>query len=161
MGKNKAFTLIEILVVTTIILLFSGVVLTRYNNYTQELKLRSEAKKLLDVVELAKKKAVSAELFDINCTSFTGYRITISPSAYSLLFGCASAYSSVQDYDLTSNITVITGTGTGDYDFPPLMINPIFISNTIRFKNSVISKCVDISVSALGIFELDETLVGC
>ena len=159
MGKNKAFTLIEILVVTTIILLFSGVVLTRYNNYTQELKLKNEAKKMLDVVELTKKKALSAELFDSNCTSFTGYRVTISPTTYSMLFGCASVSSTVQNYNLTTNITVTTG--NGDYDFPPLMINPIFISNTIRFKNSVISKCVDISVSALGIFELDDTLIGC
>ena len=44
------------------------------------------------------------------------------------------------------------------------MISPSFISNTIRLKNSAISgtnQCIDISVSLIGIVELNETLVGC
>ena len=56
-------------------------------------------------------------------------------------------------------MTVISG--AGDYDFPPLMNNLDFPSNTIRLKNSNIDKCVDISVSPLGIIDLDETLISC
>lgn len=158
---KKSFTLIEILVVTSISLVFLGLGLPRYNDYSSQLKLKNEGKKLVDVLELAKKKALSADLQDKNCADFTGYRITIPPSAdsYSLLFGCASVYSVVQDYDLLTNITVTIG--TGNYDFSPLMINPSFISNTIRLKNSVINKCVNISISPIGIIELNETLVAC
>ena len=159
MDKNKGFTLIELLVVTAIILLFSGINLARYNDYTQELKLKNEAKKLVDVLELAKKKALSADLFDKNCTNFSGYQVTISSSSYLLSFGCAAIYSTVQNYNLTTNIRVTTG--TGNYSFSPLMINPSFISNTIRLRNSSISKCVNISISAIGVVELNETLISC
>ena len=156
---KKSFTIIELLVVISITLIFIGITLAQYNTYTEQTKLKNEAKKLVDVIELAKKKALSADLFDRNCTNFSGYRVVISSGSYLLSFGCALAYSTVQNYNLTTNITVTTG--TGNYNFSPLMINPSFISNTIRFKNSVISKCVDISVSVPGIFELDETLIGC
>ena len=165
MDKNRGFTLIEFIVVISIALLFLGISLPRYNDYSGQLKLRNEAKKLIDVLELAKKKALSSDLIitpgppRTYCANFTGYRITVSSSSYSLSFGCASVYSVVQDYDLLTNITATIG--TGNYDFSPLMINPSFISNTIRLKNSAISKCVTISVSPLGIFELNEALISC
>jgi len=159
MDKNKGFTLIEIMVVISVVLVFLGLSLPRYNDYASQLKLKSEAKKLVDVLELAKKKALTSDLFDKNCADFTGYRIAISSGSYSLSFGCASVYSVVQDYDLLTNITATIG--TGNYDFSPLMNNPSFISNTIRLKNSVINKCVSISISPIGIIELNETLVGC
>lgn len=158
-GNGEGFTLIEFIVVISVALVFLGLSLPRYNDYSSQLKLKSEAKKLIDVLELAKKKALSADLFDTNCTNFTGYRITVASGSYSLLFGCASIYSTVQDYDLLTNITITVG--TGNYDFSPLMINPSFISNTIRLKNSVINKCVNISISPIGIIELNETLIPC
>jgi len=156
---KKSFTLIELLVVISIVLIFLGVSLVQYNAYTEQTKLKNEEKKLVDVLELAKKKALSADLFDRNCTNFSGYRVVISSGSYLLSFGCASDYSAVQNYNLTTNITVTTG--TGNYNFSPLMINPSFISNTIRLRNSSISKCVDISISAIGIVELNETLINC
>ena len=153
---KKSFTLIEILVVTTITLIFLGVGLVQYNTYTEQAKLKNEGKKLVDVLELAKKKALSADLQDKNCINFTGYRVSILSSSYSLLFGCTSVYSLVQNYNLTSNMTIISG--IGDYNFPPLMINPVFPSDIITFYNSNINKIVELNVSSIGIFELDETM---
>ncbi|MEK7495679.1 MAG: prepilin-type N-terminal cleavage/methylation domain-containing protein, partial [Patescibacteria group bacterium] len=60
MKKSSGFTLIEILVVTTITLIFLGVGLVQYNANTERFKLKNEGKKLVDVLELAKKKALSA-----------------------------------------------------------------------------------------------------
>lgn len=159
MFNLKGFTLVELLVVISISLVFLGLSLPRYNDSASQLKLKSEGKKLVDVLELAKKKTLSADLFDKNCASFTGYRITIASGSYSLLFGCASVYSTVQSYSLTTNMTTIIG--TGNYNFSPLMINSGFISNTIRLKNSAISKCVNIFISPIGIIELSETLISC
>jgi prepilin-type N-terminal cleavage/methylation domain-containing protein len=159
---KKSFTLIEILVVISIMSIFIGMGLAQYNTYTEQTKLKNDAKKLVDVLELAKKKSLSADLFDKNCASFTGYKVTISSGSYLLLFGCSSIYSVVQTYNLVTNITITAG--TGDYNFPPLMNNPNFISNTIRLTNSAIStanKCIDISISAIGVVELNETLIGC
>ncbi len=159
MGKKDGFTIIELLVVISIMALFIGATLAQYNTYTQQLKLKNEAKKLVDVLELAKKKALSADLQDKNCSNFTGYRLTTSVNSYSLLFGCSSVYTSVQNYNLPTNVTITVG--TGDYNFSPLMNNPIFISNTIRLKNSAINKCVNISISPIGIVDLNETLINC
>jgi prepilin-type N-terminal cleavage/methylation domain-containing protein len=158
LSESKGFTLIEILVVISITLIFLGMGLSRYNTFTEQVKLKSEAKKLIDVIELAKKKALSADLQDRACTNFTGYRVTILTSAYSLKFCCASNCSVVQDYNLPTNITFTTA-GRGDYNFPPLMTNPIFISDSISLNNSIINKHIDISISPIGIVELDETLL--
>lgn len=156
---KKSFTLIEIIVVISISLIFLGLSLPRYNDYSSQLKLRNEAKKLIDVLELAKKKAITSDLFDKSCTNFTGYRATVALNNYSLKFCCGLICSTVQDYNLSTNVTVITG--IGDFNFTPLMINPNFVSNTIRLRNSSINRCVDISISLIGILELNETLISC
>jgi len=158
MDKNKGFTLIEFLVIVFITLFFLGVSLPRYNDYNGQLKLKNEGKKLVDVLELAKKKALSGDLYDKNCTNFNGYKITIASGSYSLSFKCALVYTLVQSYSFPTNIIATT---TGDFIFTPLMINPSFVGNTIRLRNSGISKCVDISVSPIGIFELNESLISC
>jgi prepilin-type N-terminal cleavage/methylation domain-containing protein len=161
MKKSKGFTLIEILVVISITLIFLGISLVQFNSYTEQTKLKNEAKKLIDVLELAKKKSLSADLVG-NCNNFTGYRVTVSAGAYSLLFGCDSVYSVVQSYNLPTNITVTEG--DVDYNFSPLMNNPSFISNTIKLQNSSIgtaNKCIDISISPIGIVELGNTLISC
>ena len=159
MKKLKGFTLIELIVVIGIVSLFTEIFIARYNENTGQLRLRSEAKKLIDVLELAKKKALTGDLFDKNCSNFTGYRVTITSNSYLLLFGCSSVYSTLQSYNLTTNIAVATG--TGNYNFTPLIINPVFAFDTIRFKNSVINKCVDVTISPIGIIELNETLISC
>lgn len=160
---KKSFTLIELLVVISIMIIFIGIGLPQYNTYTEQTKLKNEAKKLVDVLELAKKKSMSADLVG-TCADFTGYRVTTSANAYLLLFGCSSIYTSVQNYNLSTNIT-ITATGIGDFNFPTLMKNLKFgvapNINSVQLKNSAINKCVNISISDIGIVELDETLMPC
>lgn len=160
MGKNKGFTLIEFIVVTSIALLFIGNTLPRYNDYGSQLRLKNDAKKLVDVFELAKKKALTGDLYDKNCSDFTGYRTTIVGGRnYSLNFCCSGICTSVQEYTLNSEIAFTTG--VGNYNFTPLMIYPNFVGNSIRLRNSTINKCVDISISPIGVIELNETLISC
>jgi len=156
---KKSFTLIELLVVISIMLIFIGGTLVQYNTFTEQTKLKNEAKRLVDVLELAKKKALSADLFDKTCTNFTGYKVTVALSSYSLSFGCAAVYTTVQSYNLPTNVTATVG--GGNYIFTPLMNNPSFASGTITLKNANISKCVSITVTAIGVVSLNEVLVGC
>lgn len=163
---KKSFTLIEILVVTAITLIFLGVGLVQYNTYTEQAKLKSEGKKLVDVLELAKKKALSADLQDKNCSNFTGYKVTISSGSYLLSFGCDLIYTPVHNYILPTNITmtVVGAVGIDYLNFPPLMSGLNFAISSIKLQNSSITtanKCINISISEIGIIELNETLVAC
>ena len=160
MDKNRGFTLIEFIVVISIALLFLGFTLPRYNDYGSQLKLKNDAKKLIDVFELAKKKAISGDLYDKNCSDFTGYRTTIvGGTAYSLNFCCSGSCSSVQEYNLSGEVAFASG--IGNCNFTPLMIYPNFVGNSIRLRNSMINKCIDISISPIGVIELNETLISC
>ena len=157
---KRGFTLIELLVVVSIMIIFIGSVLAQYNTYTQQTKLKNEAKKFVDVFELAKKKALSSDLFDKNCTNFTGYRLTLNTNNYSLIFCCNSICSTnVNTYNFNTNISIFSG--TGNLNFPPLMTGSNITIPSIQLKNSVINKCITISISSIGVVELDETLNPC
>ncbi len=173
MDKNKAFTIIELLVVSAIILTFSGTILAQYNQQTQQLKLKNEAKKLIDVMELAKKKAVTSDLVPtINvaptpptfCTNFTGYQFILNTNSnYDLRYCCNASCSTVlNSYDLDSKVVITDPVAIpNSLIFTPLMkvFNRTFTSITL--KNTVINKCLDITISPIGIIELNETLTDC
>lgn len=168
---KKGFTLIEILVVSVIILTFSGTILAQYNQQTQQLKLRNEAKKMIDIMELAKKKALTSDLIPTPnvtpptfCSNFTGYQFILnSNSNYDLRYCCNASCSTVLNtYNLDSKIVITDPVALpNSLVFTPLMkvFNRTFTSITL--KNTVINKCLDITISPIGIIELDETLISC
>ncbi len=157
---KKSFTLIEPLIAISVTLIFLGVSLVQYNNYTEQVRLKNDGKKLLDVIELAKKKALFSDLQDKNCSNFTGYRLTLNTNNYSLIFCCNSICSTnTNTYNFNTNISIFSG--SGNLDFPPLMRGSNITINSVQLKNSAINKCLNISISAIGIVELDETLIGC
>lgn len=156
---NRSFTLIEILVTVTIILLFTGLSIPRYNTYTQQLKLKSEAEQIADVIELAKKKAISSELYDLNCTDFTGYRVTLNNTSVSLKFGCANIYQTINSFVFDNGITIIAG--TGDLDFPPLALNLNIQIPYVRLQNIKLNQCQDIYLSSIGIVTTSTAIIDC
>jgi len=157
MDRNKfSFTLIELLIVISIISILSTVGLAYYNKYGEEVKLKNSANQLADVLELAKKKAESSELFQ-PCSDFLGYNVTVTTSYYLLRFNCGGSYQTVQSYNFPTNITAVSGT---DYfNFKPLGLGTNITVNSIILKNTVINQCQDISISTIGV--VDETLVTC
>lgn len=171
MDKNKAFTIIEILVVSVIILTFSGTILAQYNQQAQQLKLKNEAKKMIDVMELAKKKALTSELIPTPnvtppsfCTNFTGYQFVLNTSSnYGLRYCCNESCSTILNtYNLDSKVVITDPVAIpNSLIFTPLMkvFNRTFTSITL--KNTVINKCLDINILPIGIIELVETLTDC
>ncbi|MBI5127128.1 prepilin-type N-terminal cleavage/methylation domain-containing protein [Candidatus Roizmanbacteria bacterium] len=157
--NNLAFTLIELIVTLSIILIFVTLTLPNFNIYSQQLKLKNDAQKFVDIFELAKKKAITSDLYDQSCSQFNGYRITLDANSYILKFGCAGVYQNIQTYNFDPNNTSITG--VGDFDFPPLGLNINLSISAIRFKNTAINQCIDISVSRIGIININNSLVSC
>ena len=85
MVKNKkGLTLIETLIVTTIIAIVSGLSLAQFRNVDKSRQVQGEAEKLADMLELASKKALAGEGLDLNnpnCSGTeTGYRIEFPTS---------------------------------------------------------------------------------
>lgn len=113
MVKNKlsfSFTLIELLIVVTIIFIFSGLSLAYYNNFTQEQLLKNEAKKFVDVLEITRKKTATGDLSNISkemCSDFNGYKEEINNQNYTLYICCNNDCSSkilIKNYFLSNGL---------------------------------------------------------
>jgi len=156
----KAFTLIELLAVTTIILIFSGLSLAYYNNFNQEKALKSEAGKLVDIFELAKKKAKSGDLSGRACNGgFNGYEINLTNSGYDLYLRCGGVRVSSSLFSYTFPSGIVISTGSGSYFFREL--TTYSTSGTIQIKNSAISKCLIITISPSGTISLSDNFISC
>ncbi len=61
MLKNKAFTLVEIIVVIAIIIIMTGITMPRYNSMRQQLALQRAASKMVQDIRRVQEMAMSAE----------------------------------------------------------------------------------------------------
>ncbi len=156
---KKAFALIELIVSVAIIALFSALAIPQYNTYNNQLKLKKEMRRVMSVIELAKKKALSSDLYDPACGTFEGYRVTIVADSFSLIFLCDGSAQTIQTYNLDNNISITNG--MGNFNFPPIGANINIPVSPITIKNSAIEKCLDIDITSIGIISIDETFVSC
>jgi len=158
MKIEKGYTLIELLIVIAIIALFSGLSLAYYNNYTDDRKLAGEAKQLVDVLNLAYKKATAVDLTpNSSCSDFRGYVVTFPPltpsTTYSLNFNCDGSNQLVSQYSINIGV-VINSASVNSILFKPLSAGTNLAGDaTITLKNSNISKCIDIWVHIVGTVE--------
>ena len=149
----RSFTLIELLVTTTMILIFGGLSLAYYNNFTQENSLKKETQKLVNAIELAKKKANSGEVQ--NCSSFCGYQFSVNSNSYAVNICCTCDTNGncanptpIITYSLPSNINSLNSFAT---IFKPL--SPLVTPGSIKLKNDNITQCEQISINQAGVVE--------
>lgn len=171
---NGGFTFIELLVVITIIILFTGISLAYYNNFSSQNALKSEANKMIDVFEFAKKNSSSALSNNASptptpfCSSgFTGYRIDVAANSYTLSVCCSAScplVPAIQTYNLPTNISVYSGTGYIQFKQLTGGVSSN-IAWPIKLKNSSLSSsanCLGISESStIGAFVADTTFSSC
>ncbi len=163
-GVQKAFTLIELIIVVSIITIILGISLAKYNDFTEKKKLDQDADKLVDVLETARKKAMAGDLSGKTCPDFQGYRVDVSASSSVLNLcckrGCTTSFQ-LSTYTLqgTNSVTLpnkniwfvpLTGQqlgGAGD--------------QIINIKNKIIKKCMDINISQEGVIEEADSQISC
>ncbi len=107
MDNKIGFTLIELIVVIGVTALILGISLSYYNNFTAQQQLRAEARKIVDVLELAKNKAAAGDSPGTCNGGFEGYRINFTaPNSYSINACCGGTCSSIATYTIQSNVSV-------------------------------------------------------
>ncbi|OGK17047.1 hypothetical protein A2774_01305 [Candidatus Roizmanbacteria bacterium RIFCSPHIGHO2_01_FULL_39_12c] len=155
--NNLGYTLIEILIVSSIIVIFSGILLASYNNFTQIKNLEQEVSFLADTLSLAKSKTQAADI-ELACSGveeFGGYTVELDSSGYVMKQCCRDAISNnigncsagLQSRQFASRIINLTGTVTIEF-FP---VSAGASMNTVTLKNEIIEKCSDITVLSSGI----------
>lgn len=169
------FTFIELLIVVMIISAFSGLSLAYYNNFNKASKLDTEANKLLQTLELAKKKATARDIegYESHCgyasdpeNIFNGYKVEITTNGYSIKIECTTSTgtyeNTVYSYSFLNTAKVITNTTTSILFTPAagqVTLTEDLVANPIRFKHSTgtTDKCPGIEISSTGIIQKSST----
>lgn len=166
---SKSFSLLELIIVISIVLLFSGLLLAQYGNFIEQSRLKTEANKLREVLELAKKKTTAREIVGTCITGFNGYKVDVQPSGYTLLSCCGGICDNstiIQSFNLSSLINTISiTTGSITIQFVPTPAKTLLTSDTtIRLQNTsipTVNKCIDVTITKIGIIGVSDTFNSC
>ncbi|MBI2641608.1 prepilin-type N-terminal cleavage/methylation domain-containing protein, partial [Candidatus Roizmanbacteria bacterium] len=157
--KKKGFTIIETVVVLTIISVISGLSLASYNSFQQQKKVQQQSTQVVDVLELAKAKSLASDLSGpgaCDIDDFEGYQVNISSTtSYTLERCCDGACANVQLYRLPSGLT-FNDVGK-QILFQPLTGGTA--GTTVAVKNAS-NTCAPIGISSTGVID-EQPLTSC
>lgn len=85
--RQNGFTLIELMVVISIIALLAGGGVAAFSSFNKTQTLKAAANDLKNNLRLAQSKALSQEK-PAGCSCLNGYQVTIAPSSYSIQAFC-------------------------------------------------------------------------
>jgi Tfp pilus assembly protein FimT len=166
---NQSFALIELIIAVSIIIIFTGLTIPFYNRFTTEQQLKNEGKNVVNLLELARKKAISGDLANYSCpsnTGFTGYLTTVTSNNLQIRLCCGndnnpcSTSYQITTYNLPAQILVTAG--LGNFQFKNLTGQTNQSSQlTVTIKQTAISKCTNIYVSPSGLINFDSNLTNC
>ena len=150
---NKGYTLLEILLVLTIILVLLGGVTVTYTRYNAQKSMEKDVLAFKDVVTLAREKTISRDIGNtLNCTTFTGYRVQVEPttSTYRLYRMCAGlSIPAISTYQL--QLSRVPGAALINIDFLYPYGTLSGAAQTIRFNNTRMSGCQQVLINAAGV----------
>ncbi|HYM65199.1 MAG TPA: prepilin-type N-terminal cleavage/methylation domain-containing protein [Candidatus Sulfotelmatobacter sp.] len=126
-SSKKGFTLLELIVVFTVIAILSTVGLASFVNYSKTETLKQAQNDLINTLNTAKSDAFS-QIKPVQCVSYTlnGYSVTINTStwrSYSLNVICSGNTFTLSTKTLPSGVSFNTGSGT-----PPTTSTNIYFS---------------------------------
>ncbi|MBI1863467.1 prepilin-type N-terminal cleavage/methylation domain-containing protein [Candidatus Microgenomates bacterium] len=157
-SNRRAFTLIELMVVCSILLASVGFGITRYNDTIQKRRLNQEVRKLSDVMSLASTSATAGDS-GTACADFNGYQVALTTTgSYTLRLCCEAACNSAQSlvtatYQLPTGITVSAPASDTTFLFNKLnqsiTIAPA-ANQTVTLRNTVLARCVSVTVATAG-----------
>lgn len=161
---TNAFTVIEIMIVVTIIMSLSVFSVMIYSRNIREQRFEYEVSRYMDLLNYARQNALLNNTEGFQCPEYFGHKITMnSLQSYSLQICCFEACDcdpvsdpicqvrNIQDYSMHDSVT-FDGTqhvrfresagGTGE---------PSDIQ--VQIKSTTLNTCVDINISTTGLIE--------
>ena len=150
---RNGFTLLEILIVITIIVILMGGVTFSYTRYNANKGLDKDMIALKDVLSSAREKTIARDLgTTTNCSTFVGYRVRIIPSTstYELYRLCTGITIPVlSTYNLTASR--FTGSAPFNVDFVYPYATLSGTTQIIQLNNTRVTGCHEIQVSVTGV----------
>jgi prepilin-type N-terminal cleavage/methylation domain-containing protein len=156
---KKGFSLIEILVVITIISILSGLGLASYNDDQARRSLQQETEKLADILALARKKTQANDIQNYDCPNFNGYKVYITEPGYRFALCCDGINGGCDCGDpvTTRKIqdTLFSNGALAIVQPVSIKFNPLTSSATLSPANGIItlkkgSKCQSVTISPSG-----------
>lgn len=134
---RRGFTLVELLIVVTILVLILGSGLASFTAFNRRERLKQTALTFKSNLRLAQTKAISAEKPLTGCTEFFGMRIAFTASGYSMQHECTpeGLVSTVSTVVLPSGVSFLAV--PSDFSFRALSGTAnISADRTITFTNT-------------------------
>lgn len=185
--KNQSFragfTLIELVLVISIIAVLSGFIVANYSSFSEEKKLTETTTQVSGILMQARSRATTGDLGPYPCEPFEGYQVSYSsstPTQYEMRICCnatcatsgPSASYIISRYDLPANIEFVDTTDHNTtLDSFSLRFNPFADGTSLQeddppedltlvLKNRFVNRCNWITISPLGVIETGR-LFGC
>lgn len=149
-SSTNGFTLVELIVVTVIIALFSSLALASINAFTNEKHLSNETKKIMTILELAKSKSNSGD------RALCGSGPEITPAVNNFAFQVGSTgqtYKIIPDCLVGVPTPILYSTANGITINPPsqsITFSPLYGKVTctcLKVQSLYLGKCRYIKIS--------------
>ena len=147
--NNRSFTLIEILIVTSIIIILSGISLVAMSSFKDDRLLNGQAGTFVQALEFARDKAAAGDTSlcsESGSAYVDGYSVVVNPTGIILLPGCNTTPSPVV-YRVEKNIVFLTPTLSVRFDAQKYQGDTV----DITLKNNISNKCNMVTVNDSGL----------
>lgn len=163
--KNRAFTVVELMITTAVAAIFFALVLSNMFKGKQNYEFKAYLREVRTILELARQKSISLEI-PSSCTydSFEGYGVQIdltSPQLLDLVYFCSGTSASFREFNLSQYARVNFITNNIDFYFKKGLGETNMTAGTsveIWMQHSLLDsdQCAYLNINNFGIITLNE-----
>lgn len=155
---KTAFTLIEIIIVVSIIIIISTFSLTIYARNIREQKFKYEVSRYVEVLNYAKQNAILQNTEGHpDCYEYSGYRVQMTGKTYTLQLCCSENCNSPIDIQIYQDIhPSIQFTEYTDIHFREKAGGVEGGDKTIIIQSTTLNTCVNIKITSTGLISQEK-----
>ncbi len=145
---TRGFTLLELLVVVSILVMIFGVAIASFNSFNRRSRLQQAALNFKSALRFAQTRAISAEKPSGGCTTFVGMRVAFpGAGSYTIDHECTEGtVGTVETTTLPSGITFVSIPTAFTFQTLP-RLTTLVSDQTIRMTNTVETYAIRIATN--------------